>query len=658
LSAIYIAPYLQDQRSRPVIVTMGFLRAILPFLFSFIGSAVGRNLTYNTFHWAHFRWQPIQRILNFYQYEGVYQDTILDTELEHLGRMVATALGHGTRPAEDRLNLTACGFHMVGAGNGGYAVYETKLQRTTNPEDLSLESFVVVTLHVTPYGPSILDEMPRYIVLERRRLKYKTTATTHGAAIVVGTTDSDATILNAAQPTEAAIYGFTYSGAFFKNQEWAALTARFQEEMEAYTKACRRLGTARAMSSDAGNHRFIVGAPTDLSSLKDFIRSGHAMKRLHKEKRRMTEIESELRHVSKLIAGYQQAGTAPKRVILYLEGLDCSGKSSTAGLICRALEQGGFEVDTTQHNRPPTKEQQSLPWMDRSRFEYPQDVILLKKKEELAQRTMDQQGGGEEEKEMAKALPEYAALVWDRGPAGDFVYGKLRDASLSDKLVKYQEFRSYDATCHKEGILFCKLLFVTNKDSIASTLGKRLAHKKVARELRTWINANWVEQGGDMSSLQGLEDIEHHIDPTDFVAFNKYEENLAKFTEFARNTDTMYENKGNSRTTTKPTYDNPWTVVNTSKRHPARLGLLKEFRNQLVRFATAPPVIADVAQDDDDDDDTELRPIISNNLYVKDHDHGISIRAIFQSMLLLMLVYAYGRCTWKFDVLHMWDDED
>jgi hypothetical protein len=154
-----------------------------------------------------------------------------------------------------------------------------------------------------------------------------------------------------------------------------------------------------------------------------------------------------------------------------------------------------------------------------------------------------------------------------------------------------------------------------------------------------------------------LEDIEHHIDPTDFVAFNKYEENLAKFTEFARNTDTMYENKGNSRTTTKPTYDNPWTVVNTSKRHPARLGLLKEFRNQLVRFATAPPVIADVAQDDDDDD-TELRPIISNNMYVKDHDHGISIRAIFQSMLLLMLVYAYGRCTWKFDVLHMWDDED
>jgi hypothetical protein len=629
---------------------MGFLRAILPFFFSFLGSAVGRNLTYHTFHCAHFRWQPIQRILKFYQHEGVYQDTILDAELERIGRKVATALGHGTRPAEVRLNLAACGFDMVGAGNGGYAVYETKLKRNDHQhqDDSSVsssESIVVVTLHVTPYGPSILDEMPRYIVLERRRLMYKTTE------------NSDATILNAAQPTEAAIYGFTYSGAFFKNQEWAALTARFQEEMEAYTKACRRLGTARAMSSNAGNHRFIVGAPTDLSSLKDFIRSGHAMNRLHKEQRRLTQIESELRHVSKCIARYQQAGTAPKRVILYLEGLDCSGKSSTAGLICRALEQGGFDVHTAQHNRPPTSEQESLPWMDRSRFEYPQDVILLKKKEEQEEQTVNNQ---EEEEEMAKTLPEYAALVWDRGPAGDFVYGKLKDASLSDKLIKYKEFRSYDATCQKEGVLFCKLLFVTNKDSIASTLGKRLAHKKVARELRTWINANWVEQGGDMSSLQGLEDIEHHIDPTDFVAFNKYEENLAKFTEFARNTDTMHDPRGNpsSTTTTKPSYDNPWTVVNTSKRHPARLGLLKEFRNQLVLFATAPPIIAEETEDDDDNDDAELRPIISSNMYVKDREHGISIRAIFQSVLLLMLVYAYGRCTWKFDVLHMWDDED
>jgi hypothetical protein len=43
LSAAFIAPYL-DQNSRPVIVMMGFLRAILPFAASFQGSRLGRQL--------------------------------------------------------------------------------------------------------------------------------------------------------------------------------------------------------------------------------------------------------------------------------------------------------------------------------------------------------------------------------------------------------------------------------------------------------------------------------------------------------------------------------------------------------------------------------------------------------------------------------------
>ena len=37
---------------------------------------------------------------------------------------------------------------------------------------------------------------------------------------------------------------------------------------------------------------------------------------------------------------------APKGVILYFEGLDCSGKSSTGGLVQAALEQSGYQVGT------------------------------------------------------------------------------------------------------------------------------------------------------------------------------------------------------------------------------------------------------------------------------------------------------------------------
>jgi hypothetical protein len=48
LSAVVIAPYISVQ-SRPVIVVMGFLRAILPFVASFQGSRLGRQLVSNLY---------------------------------------------------------------------------------------------------------------------------------------------------------------------------------------------------------------------------------------------------------------------------------------------------------------------------------------------------------------------------------------------------------------------------------------------------------------------------------------------------------------------------------------------------------------------------------------------------------------------------------
>ena len=94
----------------------------------------------------------------------------------------------------------------------------------------------------------------------------------------------------------------------------------------------------------------------------------------------------------------------------------------------------------------------------------------------------------------------------------------------------------YSAMLRRKNILFCKLLYVTDRDSIARTLGKRLAQKKIVRDLRTWLDSSNGSHGGAITR-EGLDEIEAHIDPTDFVAFNSYHDNLNKFMTFARNTD-------------------------------------------------------------------------------------------------------------------------
>lgn len=112
-----------------------------------------------------------------------------------------------------------------------------------------------------------------------------------------------------------------------------------------------------------------------------------------------------------------------------------------------------------------------------------------------------------------------------------------------------QEFMEYSAMLRRKNILFCKLLFVTDRDSVAKTLGKRLAQKKICRDVRNWLDSSNRTHGGSITR-EGLEEIEAHIDPTDFIAFNSYHDNLKKFMTFALNTDIS----------DSCTYYNPWIV--------------------------------------------------------------------------------------------------
>lgn len=90
-------------------------------------------------------------------------------------------------------------------------------------------------------------------------------------------------------------------------------------------------------------------------------------------------------------------------------------------------------------------------------------------------------------------------------------------------------------------------VFITDRDSITKTLGKRMDHKKIVGDLHTWLDAK--------SERDGLNEIENRIDPTDFEGLNIYDANLQKFYDFMLETDHL------SWKSNLSPYYNPWVVV-------------------------------------------------------------------------------------------------
>jgi polyphosphate kinase 2 (PPK2 family) len=564
-------------------VIMGIIRACAPFAASFQGSRVGRILTREFFKSRRHRWQPVQLVqtLNLTSDDCWEKDEVSQTaDLAVLAKKVATALGKAHQIGLDTLQgqseaLDEQGFRQVGAGSGGYAVYQCRRRVFTSMSPEGHETMLL--LHVTPYGPSILDVMPRYIVLEfensvDRRAKWSEYVS---KKIYEG---------------PPVLEGYCYQSAFFSPHHFAELKEKYDKELFMYHRACKNMCKP--------HHGRNPNPPTDLRALKAFLvegKFGRERKRNERERRTLqNKVQQVADELKSLMRSKNPDGSckAPNGIILYFEGLDCSGKSSTGGLVEEAMRLAGYNITMAQYNRPPTAEQKLRPWMDR--FTVPGATIAV---------AIPQGSEVEIKKETIDKCINHShnAVVWDRGPAGDFVYvsieqrrvtfqplklhiphplrhsishaqGALATATPEERVDRFREFMAFDKEMFEKNTLFCKLLFVTNRDSIASTLGKRLAQKKMAKDLRTWLQASrGGESGFGDIGFEGLDEISLHIDPTDFIAFNSYQRNLRIFTNFALNTDSEA---------------NPWLVVNTGDRFAARMQLLKSFSVQLQRFKT------------------------------------------------------------------------
>ncbi|KAL3795879.1 hypothetical protein HJC23_002150 [Cyclotella cryptica] len=592
--------YPMDYHPITVCVCIGIFRAISPFAASFQGSRIGRVLTRRFFSSSKNRWLPVQRIgeLNLLSDDCQERDEVSQTaDLVIIARMVAKALGlvQVDDKARQHEVLMDEGFEQIGAGAGGYAVYQYHYQS----KSYALGSTTIL-LHVTPYGPSITDVMPYYTVLEYetsfdRRDKWSEFVS---KSIMEG---------------PPVVEGYCYQGAFFSPHHFAELKDMYDQQLLTYEAACKKL----PIVSKSTRHG---GPPRDLPTLKTFLESGKRGRKVKQNSREFNQLQKVVTTVAKEILrtlkrekrDRKDEGTyAPKGVILYFEGLDCSGKSSTGGLVQAALEKAGYQVAMRQYNRPPTAEQRARPWMDR--FEVPSDTTLL----DLTSNADDEKTDDDDVR---------IGLVWDRGPAGDFVYGNLNELPLETKLKRYKEFRDFDRQCREQGILFLKLLFVTNRDSIARTLGKRLAQKKMAKDLQTWLQACSSRSGSDVVSFEGLEAIAAHIDPTDFIAFNNYERNLRIFSNFALNTDTEA---------------NPWVVVNTGDRFAARKALMQAFRNHLEDFRRrgkhcSPCCVKDVPEHSDA---VEIEDMMKFRFRMT-WRHSMLAWITFMGLLLLAFIYA------------------
>lgn len=115
--------------------------------------------------------------------------------------------------------------------------------------------------------------------------------------------------------------------------------------------------------------------------------------------------------------------------------------------------------------------------------------------------------------------------------------------------------------------------------------------------------------------------------------------------EFALNTNTLDMDDNDQ-------YNNPWTVVNTCKRFPARLQLLKTFERQLRRYAETPKDRASVIGTMYGSMDRR-RPSIAGpvpSTYVPYQQKGIALRAVIQTCFLATLLYFYAYITWNFDL--------
>ena len=308
--------------------------------------------------------------------------------------------------------------------------------------------------------------------------------------------------------------GVYFQGTVFKPKQWAAFQERYQTEVARFVRAVK-----------AGDQPL----PDDLDELKAFLALGMPAAERAEEAAQEAEIAAGLATLSGQLADMRAAGTAPRGVVVYVAGPDAAGKTSTGGIIMQALEAAGY-AGRSDSFKAPSAEERAQHWL--KRFE--------------------------------RGIPAEGEVVfWDRGPAGDSVYGPADDARAK---VMGKELEAFEAELRAQGILLVKVELSADPMKQAATFGKRLARQHIAARLEVALAAPGALTDEGQA---GLAEVKGKLDTADFEAFERYEDIQARFLRFV-------EASGGVE---------PWMVIDATRRHAARLDLMAGFGAALDRFA-------------------------------------------------------------------------
>ncbi len=297
-----------------------------------------------------------------------------------------------------------------------------------------------------------------------------------------------------------------FGNILIRQDHWDALEERFDKEMKRWKKAVK-VNKKKPL-------------PVCLETLKTYTTAGDSKKRAKKKAKQAKEIRGRLDALGSKIKTVLEAGNGPSRIVIYSDGPDAAGKSSTGAVVLGALDRAGYNTRTQIFKLPVPGQH----WLKRF---------------------------------IDDGVPNHQSVVfWDRGPAGDCVYGPHGDRMNRAMTI---EFNGFEARLQAKGILLLKMQIYATREKQCKTFGKRLAREVIAEGLLNKAKRLTRQQEED------LELVAYKVDGDDYRSFENYQATEDKFMLFATSTQVCSN----------------WLIEDASDRHACRVRLIKDFNKRI-----------------------------------------------------------------------------